>query len=139
MSSIPYKGPDIADRPTIAPAQVQAVLSQVGNDVALAAQALGVDEADVAKSVAVAAIDDEADLDGFSPAQKKMALNQIATLALIGENHAIQLNAAKFIVSQSTVSAESKFKAKHGVGNNTGVQFLIAIQQAKEKVRTLYA
>ena len=136
-----YKG-EIIDRPPVDPLQMRTVMEQVGNDVTLAAQALGVAEADVAKSMAHEAISREGPAEafaGFTPEQQKMAHNQVATLAVLGENDGIKLRAAQFIIERSTVSAESRFKAKHGVGSNTGVQFLIAIQQAKEKVRTLYA
>lgn len=135
-----YDGEEIQDRPTVDPLQVRTVMDQLGNDVSLTAQALGVAESDVAKSMAVEAVTKEGvEFAGFTPEQQKMAHNQVATLAVLGENDSIKLRAAQFIIERATVSAESRFKAKHGVGTNTGVQFLIAIQQAKEKVKTLYA
>ena len=130
----------ILDSPPIAPAQVRAVMDSVGNDVALAASALGVAEGDITKSLAVEGVaEGEMSDEGFTPAQRKMALNQIATMAVLGENDSIKLRAAQFIVERSTVSIADKFKAKHGLGVNNGIQFIMAVREAKERVRSKYA
>lgn len=75
----------------------------------------------------------------FTDAEIALLKANAIRLAMNGENDNIRAKATLWILSQCSVSNESRFRAKHGLNKQGNVQnILVSVQQTRDNVKTKY-